>query len=108
MARRRVAVGVVLLLGVVGCTELQDPNAADELSDFSTTSSSVGGMPYDIYLELAEQMGADSLGFGEAEERAALLCAESGIIEEPGSQDDWSATDRAIVRAYCPSVEVGS
>lgn len=107
MALRRAALAAVTAIVIAGCAGLGDQDAADELADFSTTTSEGAGTPYEVYLRIAEENGADLLDAAEVEQRATLLCADDGIIEDPSVRDEWSLTERAIVRSYCPYREVG-
>lgn len=104
----RVLAALAIVVAIApGCVEMGDEHVADELADFSTTTAAAPDAPYEVFLRIAEQNGADLLEPAQVEERASLLCARSGLIEDPSGQGDWSVTDRAIVRAYCPEVEVG-
>lgn len=102
MAAVAAASCAALTLG--GCTDVDEPSTSDELSDFATTSEPTGGMPYDVYLRILRSSGGDALGFADAEARAAALCTVEG--SDPAAQDEWSGNDRALVRAYCPELEL--
>lgn len=109
-----VALGVVVsavLLAGSACAMDGQP-AADELSDFSTTTT--GPEPidpsrlYGRYAEEASDSGLTPLGTSEADERAATLCFDqltaAQAFEEAG---DAVTQDVLIIRTWCPHFDEG-
>lgn len=105
--RRASVVAIAALITATGACALEetDSGARDELADFADESSeALDGQPYDLYVRIAEQNGIRFLEFREAEQLAVSLCSGGSLDDDPGT---WSPHDTAMVRAYCPELELG-
>lgn len=97
------AVSVAGVLTGSACGGLDDVDASDELHDFAETTTTASSDPYEQYLGVTGAAGIDPMDPRAAEARSTELCFAGPTPPDPSS---WSANDMALIRSYCPEVEL--